>query len=104
MAKITEKENLQKGIEKAGEKLGLIDAVVKEKKESEQAKTSKKQKLVNFYLSEEKEKEYRKIFGAGGISLSQGIRMSLDYTATLLKSGKLVLSDYGLHENLLEKL
>ena len=53
---------------------------------------------------QDKKKEYEKLFGAEGLSLSHGIRMCLDYAALQISAGKLIISDSGIHENILNNL
>lgn len=106
MAKLTEREKLKSSVAPSLESLKTIDKVASGKDEEikKTRENSREQKLVNFYLSKSKIEEYRKMFGAAGLTLSQGIRVALDYTALELKAGKLVLSESGLHENLLGRL
>ena len=67
-------------------------------------KVEKEKVLLNFYISKAKKKEYEKLFGAEGLSLSHGIRMCLDYAALQISAGKLIISDSGIHENILNNL
>lgn len=106
MAKLTEKEKLTSSVAQSLESLRTIDMAAAEKGDEikKSKENSREQRLVNFYLSKSKIEEYRKMFGSAGLTLSQGIRIALDYTAIELKSGKLTLSESGLHENILGRL
>lgn len=106
MAKLKESAVLAAAVAETASKLNIINqAVEEETSKTEKKKTDEKEKvLINFYINKAKKKEYEKIFGAEGINLSLGIRMCLDYAAMQIKAGKLILSDSGLHENILNNL
>lgn len=106
MAKLKESTVLATAAAETAAKLNIINQVVEEEAEKkEKKKADEKEKvLINFYINKAKKKEYEKIFGAEGINLSLGIRMCLDYAAMQIKTGKLILSDSGIHENILNNL
>lgn len=106
MAKLKESTQLAAAASETAQKLNIISqAVEAETSKTTQSKEDENKKImVTFYLSKAKKKEYEKLFGAEGINLSLGIRMCLDYAAIQLKNGKLILSDSGIHENVLNNL
>ena len=106
MAKLKESEALANAAAGTAAKLNIINqAVETETKAREEKNNDEKEKvLLNFYISKAKKKEYEKLFGAEGLSLSHGIRMCLDYAALQISAGKLIISDSGIHENILNNL
>lgn len=74
------------------------------KKAEEKEELVKTQKLVNFRISEGLYDEYKKFFGARGITLSRAIRMWLDYGVNEVKNGHLEISEAGIRENALNRL
>ena len=106
MAKLKESEALANAAAGTAAKLNIINqAVETETKAREEKQNDEKEKmLVNFYMSKAKKKEYEKLFGSEGISLSHGIRMCLDYAVLQIMAEKLIISESGIHENILNNL
>lgn len=108
MPKLKENNNIDLNIEVSDSinKLKTIGTIlenqtveVKEKKEK-----SKNIKLINLKVTESKKEAYEKFFGAQGLSLSSAIRMSLDYIMLQGQAGNLLISESGIHENILNRL
>lgn len=106
MAKFKLEENLTEANDELGLSLSTIAAHANEKnkKAEEKEEAVKTQKLVNFRISEGLYDEYKKFFGARGISLSRAIRMWLDFGVNAVKEGKLEISEAGIRENALNRL
>ena len=106
MAKNKLEETLNEANDELGQALSTIGTHAKEnnKKAEEKEVAVKTQKLVNFRISEGLYDDYKKFFGARGISLSRAIRMWLDYGVNEVKSGHLEISEAGIRENALNKL
>lgn len=106
MAKNKLEETLNEANDELGFALSTIGTHAKEnnKKAEEKEVAVKTQKLVNFRISEGLYDDYKKFFGARGISLSRAIRMWLDYGVNEVKSGHLEISEAGIRENALNKL
>ncbi|MDD7609494.1 MAG: hypothetical protein PUJ82_01040 [Spirochaetales bacterium] len=106
MAKNKLEETLNEANDELGLALSTIGTHAKEnnKKAEEKEVAVKTQKLVNFRISEGLYDDYKKFFGARGISLSRAIRMWLDYGVNEVKSGHLEISEAGIRENALNKL
>ncbi len=104
------KQKLELNLSDANDELGAALSTIgthaeeKNRKVEAQEEAVKTQKLVNFRISEGLYDEYRKFFGARGISLSRAIRMCLDYIVNEVKLGKLEISESGIRENALNKL
>lgn len=106
MAKMKLEENLNEANDELGQALNIIGQHAQEdnKKAEEKEESVKTQKLVNFRISEGLYDDYKKFFGARGISLSRAIRMWLDYGVNAVKEGKLEISEAGIRENALNRL
>lgn len=106
MAKYKLEETLSEANDELGLALSTIGTHASEnnKKAEEKEAAVKTQKLVNFRISEGLYDDYKKFFGARGISLSRAIRMWLDYGVNEVKSGHLEISEAGIRENALNKL
>ena len=106
MAKNKLEETLNEANDELGLALSTIGTHAKEnnKKAEEKEVAVKTQKLVNFRISAGLYDDYKKFFGARGISLSRAIRMWLDYGVNEVKSGHLEISEAGIRENALNKL
>lgn len=105
-AKLALNEDLNDANDELGAALSTIGSREEEKnkKAEEKLESIRSQKLVNFRISEGLYDEYRKFFGARGISLSRAIRMCLDYIVNEVKIGKLEISESGIRENKLSGL
>ena len=104
------KNKLEETLNEANDELGLALSTIgthargNNKMAAVKEVAVKTRKLVNFRISEGLYDDYKKFFGARGISLSRAIRMWLDYGVNEVKSGHLEISEAGIRENALNKL
>lgn len=111
MAKLTEKKTETQlatdALVSNFESLNVIAEHENEKKapaEEAANKKVKKDTLVTFNVPNEDFDKYKKWFGSKGVTMSQGLRMCLDYLYYQDQSERVVLTKSGIRENSLMRL
>jgi hypothetical protein len=92
-------EEMEEAAAEATAGLKIIDQKETEQKAEQASKTTNDKVIINFRWSKSRVKEFKKFFGARGLSMARGILMCVEDEIYRTKNGKIEITETGIRDN-----